>query len=601
MTSRTRNDSEESAFSQLIHAGVVPYSRRDFMRASAILACAAASDRHIASAGPSPPGTFTDRLQDDVERNVEITIPFNPYGQDVTVHPHRAPNWGPFWVMLPYAWSGLLRFNEYGAVELDLAESVEPNDDGSVWTAVLKEDIAYANGDPVLAEHFVESWKRALDPLQLSPMARFMEPVRGFADLGRDNRAEIGFTVVDERRLEIALSRPVSHFASSLATFVWAVIHPAYLQQADDTGLPLQEASAGRWRVTEVDDMKRVVMAPNEHYWDTPSPSVTGVVWHILPSGGTDQAALDLYAQDQAVVADVPYSLLPGVLANESLAPDLVEIESHASTLAISMDFHQPPFDDVRVRRAVAAAVDSERWANEIAMEAYAPAPSFTPPVLKIIANYEAPQDVLPDDAEPGSPLEQAEVDPEALANEIIYFQPATDPPEQTESARQLLGMIEDATGIAITHDTSLTREQITALRQDNGGLQFNLVQWWLASSTPSLLATAASLESEYNAGWINWEPDLEPSGEFTPGEDAVKFNELVSQAEAALDEKLRNDLYFQAETLLLKNAVYVPLGYWVQRFLQKPWLQGTRQGPWSGSTPVRIDAEVVVRGRQAE
>ncbi|HEV2074113.1 MAG TPA: hypothetical protein VGR29_10780, partial [Thermomicrobiales bacterium] len=162
-----------------------------------------------------------------------------------------------------------------------------------------------------------------------------------------------------------------------------------------------------------------------------------------------------------------------------------------------------------------------------------------------------------------------------------------------------LLGMIEEGTGIAITHDTSLTPEQITALRQDNGGLQFNIVQWWLASSTPSLLATAASRESEYNAGWINWEPDLEPSGEFTPGEDAAAFNDLVDRAEAELDQAIRNDLYYEAETLLLRNAVYIPLGYWVQRFLQKPWLQGTRQGPWTGSTPLRIDEEVVVRGRQ--
>jgi oligopeptide transport system substrate-binding protein len=298
------------------------------------------------------------------------------------------------------------------------------------------------------------------------------------------------------------------------------------------------------------------------------------------------------------VTADVPNSLLSTVQDDAALAAELVEIEDHSSTLAISMDFHQEPFDDVRVRRAIAAAIDRDTWASDIQAGAYVPASSFTPPVLATIANYQAPAapDLTPEDV--AGLLQQAEIDPENLGTEIIYFQPATDTPEQMERSRQLLDMIEAATGIAITHDTHLTREQITALRQDNGGLQFDLVQWWLASSTPSLLETVASEESAYNAGWINWEPELEASGEFTPGDDAATFNDLVTQADAELDEAARNELYAQAETLLLENAVYVPLGYWVQRFLQKPWLQGTRQGPWSGNIPVRIDENVVVRGR---
>ena len=564
------------------------------MRAASILAGAAAAGFQPVSARPRSISTLPGLVQDDIETGVEITIPFNPYGQDVTLDPHRAPNWGPFWVMLPYSWSGLLRFNENGGVEPDLAESVTPNGDGSVWTAVLKEGVAYANGDPVLADHFVLSWKRGLDPLQLSPMARFMEAVKGFSELESGGDAELGFSVIDDRTIEIALTHPVSHFPSSLATFVWALTHPDYIDGASEPTIFLQDAGAGPWKITQFDEGNRFLMAPNEHYWGNPSPSVTSIAWQILPSGGADQAAVDLYTQDLAAVADVPHSMLPSVRDDGSLSAELMEIDDHASILAISMDFHQPPFDDVRVRRAIAAAIDTERWAADIVRTAYVPASSFTPPVLRTIAEYDAPEGVTEDAEGPTNLPDDA-----GLESEILYFQPATDTPEQMESARQLLGMIEEATGIAITHDTSLTPEQITALRQDDGGLQFNIVQWWLASNTPSLLATAASQDSEYNAGWINWEPGLESSGEFTPGEDAAAFNELVIRAEAELDQTIRNQLYYEAETLLLKNAVYIPLGYWVQRFLQKPWLQGTRQGPWTGSTPLRIDEEVVVRGRQ--
>ncbi len=161
--------------------------------------------------------------------------------------------------------------------------------------------------------------------------------------------------------------------------------------------------------------------------------------------------------------------------------------------------------------------------------------------------------------------------------------------------------MIADNAGLAIRHDATLTAEQIAALQGDNGGRQFDIVWWWTVTDTASLLQTIGSPESPYMAGWFNWSPDLEPIDGQAPGEAAASFQELIASANGTADQDARNDAHRQAEQLLLDNAVYVPLGHWVQRYLQKPWLQGTRQGPWSGRIPVRFDAEVVVRSRTAE
>lgn len=564
------------------------------LRASAVVAAASAAGVRGVHASPARGRAGTSTSQDGTPtQDVELHLPFNPYGEEVTTDPHLAPNWGPFWVFMPYAWAGLLRFDENGAVEPDLAESVEPNEDGSVWTAVLKEGIAFGDGTPVLAQHFIDSWQMALSPHQLAPMARFMSPVQGYSEFTSGDSQEIGFRAVDDRTIEITLTEPLGHFPSWLATFVWAVINPAYLSQLD-TPTGLETAGAGAWRIVQTDDA-RIVMELNEHYWAAPSPSITSIVWDIAPGGATDQSILDAYREGSLAVADVPAPLLGSVTDDPTLAGELVTIEDHASTLAISLDFHQEPFNDVRVRRAIAHAIDRDAWASETMAGEFVPATSFTPPVLAAIANYEAPEGPTFDPAAASSLIEEAGVDPESQ-QEINYFQPATDTPESMAQREQLLQMLNENTGLTIRHNTSLTRDQITALRQDNGGLQFDIVQWWLDSDTPSLLHIAAQ-DSEYNAGWVNWEPDLEPSGDNTPGEDATQFNELITQARSTLDEAERNELYAQAETLLLENAVYIPLGYWVQRFLQKPWIQGTRQGPWSGSTPVRIDENVVVIG----
>jgi ABC-type transport system substrate-binding protein len=95
--------------------------------------------------------------------------------------------------------------------------------------------------------------------------------------------------------------------------------------------------------------------------------------------------------------------------------------------------------------------------------------------------------------------------------------------------------------------------------------------------------------------GVFNWGPELEPSGDFDPSADSAAFDELVAQADVEQDADTRNDLYRQAEELVLKNAVYVPLGNWKQMFVQKPWIEGTRQGPWTGRIPIMFDKDVVV------
>ncbi|HEV2109180.1 MAG TPA: hypothetical protein VGR16_13025, partial [Thermomicrobiales bacterium] len=129
---------------------------------------------------------------------------------------------------------------------------------------------------------------------------------------------------------------------------------------------------------------------------------------------------------------------------------------------------------------------------------------------------------------------------------------------------------------------------------------QLDLPWWWTVTETPHLLNYVFRSEAPYMEGYFNWGEDLEPvSDEFDPGADAQTFNELTARAEVEQDAETRNDLYRQAEELVLANAVYAPLGNWIQMFVQKPWLRGTRQGPWTGRLPIVFDAEVVVVGRE--
>jgi len=574
-------------------------SRRDLMRWSAIAAGAIATARYginTAVAAPQSRTSALSRYQDDeIETDVTINVPLDPYGQVVTLDPHRTVNWGPFWALFPNVWGGLVRFDELGKVQLDLAESFAVNTDGTIYTFKIRPDAKYANGNPVLADHFVASWKRALEPARISPMANFMSQVNNYSRFTTSKSKNIGFKAVDQTTVEVELAKPYSFFLSYMATYVWSVIDPAVLETEGDDGFALKDAGTGPWRFTEFDAAKQVVLEPNENYYGGVSPSIVKIVWPFVTGPSAASTALNLYKQDEAISADVPLSLKSSVERDPDLSAELVTIDPSGSTRSIAMDFKQAPFNDVRVRRAIALAVDRDVWANEIWEGTWSPTATFVPPVVSLISGYESPDGIGTSVDDAKALLEQAGFPNGGGLPAITYYEPGEDTDDEKERWKRFLESIGSAIGVKIDHDTSKTLDQIQDLQSDNGGRQFDVVWWWNITETPQLLSDVFTSTSRYMRGVFNWNPELETSGDFDPGADSKEFDSLVKKADVEQDPATRNDLYKQAEELALKNAVYIPLGNWKQMFVQKPTLKGTRQGAWTGRIPVLFDKDVVV------
>lgn len=581
-----------------LHRPGPSFTRRAFTASALGAAALTASGPISILAAPSPTISGRTLAQDDVQTDVAITIPLLPYGQAVTIDPHRTVNWGPFWTLLPHVWAGLLRFDRNGGVETDLATSVESNEDLTVWTATLREGIAFASGTPVTAADFVASWKRALDPAALSPMNAYMANVKGFADYTAGKSTEIGLEALDDTTLQITLEQGTAEFPHHLATFVWAVVDPAVLGDASVTDPFVSASGAGGWQFTEFVAGDHLTMIPNPHSWEQQSPSISSVTWAIVDGADAESTSLDRYRSGEFASADVPLALADAVTGDDAIKDQLASVDQPGSTLAIGMDFLQEPFNDPRIRQAVAASIDRQAWASTIWKDSFKPADGFTSPAAAAVDGYTPPSGIPFDPAKAKSLLSDAGFDPATTATQIVYHQPATDSAEDQQRVADLLKMIQDNSGIAITQDTSLTVDQIASLQQDNGGRQFDLVWWWPDVSSPTFLATVGSPSSSFMEGWFNWGPDLAKVGDLDPGANATQFADLVTGAMKNGQKDARNEALQQAETLLLNDAVYIPLGYWVQRYVQQPWLQGTQQGAWTGRIPLRFDSSVVVRGK---
>ena len=538
--------------------------------------------------GAARPGLVAAQSTPASDGGDALTIPLYPHGQELSLDPHRATNWAPHWVMLPHVWAGLMGFDENGAAVPVLASSVEPEEEGRIWVASIRSEATFASGAAVTADALIQGWKRALSPQRTAPLAQYMSRVEGYDAFVAGESEEIGFEARDEATVAIRLSEPYALFREDLATFVWAAVDVAVLDSVSTSQAPFAGASAGMWQFVDSGDEQSIRMEPNPAAMGLPS-TFSAVVWRLLEGPQAAEAGLAAYQDGAMPIADVTESLREAVAQDPALEAELQTVPLSGSTMLIGMDYRQSPFDNPRVRQAVAASIDRERWATEIMHGRFTAATSITPPVLAETANYSAPEPVAFDPDAARQLLADAGISDDAMP-QVTYYQPAGSTEQELEQASALLMMIQENSGLVIEHDTTLSADQIDALRNDNGGLQFDLRWWWPLTNSPSGLADIGLASSAGMEGWFNWSPDLDQADAAAAAET---FATLVTEALVTGDATERTQLFAEAEEILIQNAVYIPLGHWVQDYLQSPALTGTRQGAFTGYVPVAFDESV--------
>jgi len=109
--------------------------------------------------------------------------------------------------------NGLTRLDENGSPQPAIAERWEANKSRTAFTFYLRK-AQWSNGEPVTANDFVNSWKRAIDPATASDYAYQLYSIAGAEDihLKKASTDSLGARAIDDLTLEVHLSGPTPFF-----------------------------------------------------------------------------------------------------------------------------------------------------------------------------------------------------------------------------------------------------------------------------------------------------------------------------------------------------------------------------------------------------
>lgn len=283
-----------------------------------------------------------------------------------------------------------------------MAESWEVSPDELAYTFHLRSGSRWTNGDEVTAFDFRDGFERLLDPREAAEYAYLLFCVRGAQPFATDVDARgapihpfdtVAIRAFDSRTLVVELERPVPWFLFLAAYPPLSPLCKRALEEMrarfPDTWRverlrPENLVTNGPYRLVERRVNDRIRLAKHGGYWDE-----RNVAFETLDALAGEHLLtnLNLYLTGSAgYVNEVPSSVIPRLRGRADWKP-----APYLATSFYRLNVTRAPFDDVRVRRALALAIDRRALTSKITRGGEIPLESCVPPAMFAIDGYVPP------------------------------------------------------------------------------------------------------------------------------------------------------------------------------------------------------------------
>jgi len=416
------------------------------------------------------------------------------------------------------------------SAEPDLAASWSNSPDLTEWTFVLRRGVTFHDGSACTAADVVATFEAILDPKVASPARQNVGPI-----------AKV--TAKDAATVVFNLSAPFADLPVTLA-YTNAKIVPAAIIKSNLARLDREAVGTGPFKLVSYEPDRQVVVARNEAYYDKGRPYLDRIQVVVYPDSTAEGSAL--IAGDTDIISTLP----PTEFARLAKSSGVKALRTPSGQFCnVNFGCDTKPFNDVRVRQALALTVDRVAMVD-LVTEGYGTPGNDTP--LNSAYRYYADQPLKkPDIAKAKALLAEAGF-PNGLDASLI----ASDrPPVRSQLAVALREMVKPA-GVRLNVETM---PHATYLDQVWKKGSFYVGFYNMQATADAIFALLYTSNAAWNeTRWNN-----------------PAFDKLVNEARGTVDDAKRRALYAQAQKMMYADVPSIIPVFFDLLAAQRDWVQG--------------------------
>uniref|UniRef100_UPI0030F42B64 ABC transporter substrate-binding protein n=1 Tax=Xenorhabdus entomophaga TaxID=3136257 RepID=UPI0030F42B64 len=292
----------------------------------------------------------------DVQLADKQEITRNNFSEPASLDPHKADGSSEFDILRDF-FERLVDTDKEEKIIPALAESWETKDN-KTWIFHLRKGAKWSDGTPITAHDVVFSFQRLVTPDTISPYGSYLiqATVVNAQDVlsGKKKPEELGIKALDDSTIEIALERPKAGFLQMLAHPAMSPVSEKVIKKYGSKWTqPQFFVSNGPFKLSEWVVNEKIVGIRNPYYWDDKNTIINKVTYLPLSD---DKADFNRYMTGELDISNGgPSEFLPMV---KKKFGDQLHVKPKLSVYYYLFNTQKPPFNDIRVRQALALALD---------------------------------------------------------------------------------------------------------------------------------------------------------------------------------------------------------------------------------------------------
>ncbi|MFD3405298.1 peptide ABC transporter substrate-binding protein [Kribbella sp. NPDC058693] len=344
----------------------VGQTRRDFLRLSGLT---------LAALGGSWSLTGCGLFGDDNEKaaNGQSTLKIDYVPVEV-LDPQVITN--GMWILSRGISEGLVTQTEKGDdVQPAVASEWKVSDDNLTYTFTLRDNAQWSDGKPVVAQDFERTYKRLFTPAGGSAggttlgansyqTATGIKGAQDFLSGVLTDWSKVGVKANGDHELVLTLSNPNPDF-------LLALTHPAMLPlpmdlvegKPKDWQNPPNYVSNGAYTVSEWVANSRLILVPNEKYWDRDKVKLGRIQVNLVEPSAAATATVP-YENGETDLVQLSGPDVLRFQKNADLSKQLQQTENYSILYLAKLRSQHKAMEDVRVRKALSLALDRKTLAG---------------------------------------------------------------------------------------------------------------------------------------------------------------------------------------------------------------------------------------------